>query len=115
MDVEVFERDLRQVLEVDRDLAGLGVGFDRADQLRVDAEAVEDHEQPVLVARLRFAEVERADQAAVEGRRADAERADLRVVGAVGRALGAEVGLGVGAGALAVGGVGVDRQALGAG
>ena len=39
----------------------------------------------------------------------------LALSGQCGGALGAEVGLGVGAGALAVGGVGVDREALRAG
>ena len=49
-------------------------GGRRADELRVDAEAVGDHEQPVLVAGLRFADVERAVERAVEGRRADRRR-----------------------------------------
>ena len=43
----------------------------------------------------------------------DRESADLGVIGAFGGAFGAEVGLGFGAVALAVGGVGVDREARG--
>ena len=41
VEVELFERDLRQVVEERRQLAGLRVGMEGADQLRVDAEAVE--------------------------------------------------------------------------
>ncbi len=115
VEVEAFERHLRQVVEVRRHLARLRIGVDRADQLRVDAEAVGDQEEPVLVAGLRFADVDRAEQRPVEGRRVDLEGADLRVVRAIRRRLGAEVGLRVGAGRLAVGGVGVDRQPVGQG
>ena len=113
MEVESVERDLGQVGDGHRQAPGLRVGMDGGDDLRVDAEAGGDHEDPVLVARLRFTEVERALQRSVEGRRFDVEVADLREVRAFRRALGVEVGLGVGAGALAVGGVGVDRQTFG--
>ena len=44
-----------------------------------------------------FADVDGAFERAIEGRRADREGADLGVVGAFGRAFGAEVGLGFGA------------------
>ena len=50
-------------------------------ELRVHAEAAEDHEQAVLVARFRFADVDRADQRPVERRRAERDRADLRLSG----------------------------------
>ena len=108
--LEVFEGDLGQVFEVGGDLAGFGVGLDRADQLGVDPEARGHHEEAVLVAGLRFADVDGAFESAVEGRRADREGADLGVVGAFAGTLRAEVGLGFSAIALAVGGVGVDGE-----
>ena len=82
MDVEFVERDLRQVLEVGRDLAGHRIGSERADQLRVDPEPVGDQEEAVLVARLRFADVDRPDQRSVERAEWIAIGPDLRVVGA---------------------------------
>ncbi len=115
MDVEFVERDLGQVFEVGLHLPGLGVRAEGPDQLRVHPEPVGDEEQPILVAGLRFADVDRPGQGSVEGDRVDRDRPDLRVVGTVRRPLGAEVRLGVGAGSLAVGGVRVDRQAFGQG
>ena len=112
--VELFERDLRQVVEVDRQLAGLRVGMDRADELGVDAEAVGDHEQPVLVARLRFADVERAGRA---GRRAPACRCRrCRSSSCRGSRPGASLPKFACASVqarLPVGGVGVDREPFG--
>ena len=89
------------------------MGWTDAEQLRVDPEAVGDHEDPVLVAGLRFAEVEGAGQGPGQCRGADVEVADLGVVRAFRRALAVEVRLGVRAGALAVGRVRVDREAFG--
>ena len=51
-----------------------GSGRNAADELRVDPEAVDDHEDPVLVAGLRLADVERAFEGPVERRRVDVER-----------------------------------------
>ena len=51
--LEVFEGSLGEVFEVGGQLAGFGVGLDRADQLGVDPEARGDQEEAVLVARLR--------------------------------------------------------------
>ena len=113
--VELFERDLRQVVEVGGDLAGRRVGMDRADQLGVDPEAVGDHEEPVLVAR---ASVRRCrsspSSGAGERRRVIVDGADLRRCrgSAAGSSL-PKFACGVGAGALPVGGVGVDRQPFG--
>ncbi len=64
VDVEVVERNLGQVFEVHRHLPGLRVRLTATDELRVHPEAVEDHEEAVLVAGLRFAEVERAGKRA---------------------------------------------------
>ena len=61
-----------------------GIGPDRADQLGVDPEARGDHEEAVLVAGLRFADVDGALEPPGQRRGADREGADLRVVGAVG-------------------------------
>ena len=59
MQVEGFERHLRQVRHRSPS-AGRSPDRDgRRRELRVDPEAIEDHEQPVLVAGLRFADVER--------------------------------------------------------
>ena len=93
MHVEFVEGHLRQFFEVDGNLAGLGVRQDRADQLGVDAEAIDDQEQAVLVSGLRFADVERARERA--GQRGSVQRggADLGAVGAGRRRLGAEVRL----------------------
>ena len=77
MQLEVFEGKLGQVFEVGGQLAGFGVGFERADQLDVHPEARGDQEEAVLVAGLRFADVDGADERAVEGRGADREGADL--------------------------------------
>ena len=70
-----------------------GSGLIDADQLGVDPEARGDHEQAVLVARLRLADVDRAFEGPVERRRDDREVPDLRAVGAFGRPLGVEVRL----------------------
>ena len=98
-----------------RESSGHRVRVDRADQLRVDPEPAEDHEEAVLIARLRFADVDRADERPVERRSAEGDGPDLRLIGAFTGGLGAEVGLIVGAHRLAVGGVRVDRQPLGQG
>ena len=90
-----------------------GIGVDVADQLGVDPEAVGDQEDPVLVPRLRFTEVDRAFERAVERRRLEVDRADLRVVRAVRpgpRCRSSPAASGQAR--LAVGGVGVDRQAF---
>ncbi len=110
VEVEGFERDLREVFEVRRDLTGFRVGMDVADQLGVDAEPIRDQEDPVLVARLRFTEVDRAFERPFEGRGFELHRPDLRVVRAFRRALAVEVRQRVGTGLLAVRRVGVDRQ-----
>ena len=111
VELEVFEGNLGQVFEVGGQLAGFGVGLERADQLDVDPEARGDHEEAVLVAGL----VRRCRRSLRGGPlRAGVPIAKvpiLELIGAVGRALGAEVGLGFGAVALPVGGVGVDREA----
>ena len=112
MHVEVGQRALRQVVEGDHELAGLRVGRDRAGQLDVGGEAVGDEEDPVAVAGLRFAEVDEAGQRARAGPSCRSRgcrpwrtrgSALLRVV--------PKLRFGVGAGGLAVGGVGVDREA----
>ena len=71
MDVEVVEGHLRQAFEECGQPAGRRVGLDRPDQLRVDAESAEDHEQAVLIPGLRFADVDGADQRPVERRSAE--------------------------------------------
>ena len=58
----------------------LGIRPDRSDQLRVDPEARGDQEEPVLVPRLRFADVDRAVERARQGLGTDREGADLRAV-----------------------------------
>ena len=102
-------------VEGDRQLPGLRVGGDRPGQLDVGGEAVGDEEDPVAVAGQRLAEVDEAGQRAGQRRAVDLEAADLRELRAVGCLVGAEVGFGIGAGGLAVGGVGVDREAWRAG
>ena len=112
MELEFGEGGLGQFGEDDGDLAGF-VGEDGADQLDVDAEARSGEEEAVLVAGLGFADVDGAFEAAGEGFGADREGADLGGVRAGGGGFGFEVGLGFGAGGLAVGGVGVDGEAFG--
>ena len=116
VEVEPLERGLRQVIEGDDHAAGLRVELDRSGQLDVGAEAVAGDEEPVLVAGQRFAEVDRPGQL---GRAAPSCRSrscrPSRSPGTGRRAGRAEVGLRVAAGGLAVGGVGVDREALGEG
>ena len=111
MQLEGFEGKLGQVFERSDHLTGLRIGFERADELDVHPRARGDHEQAVLVAGFWFADKDRACERCAQGRAVDREGADLGVVGAVGRTLRAEVSLGVGAVALSVGGVGVDREA----
>jgi hypothetical protein len=66
------ERDLRQIVERRRDLAGRRVEIDVAGQLERDARVVDGHEQPQ-----RVAEEDTAAQSA-EQRRRERHRADLR-------------------------------------
>ena len=113
VDVEGIERDLRQVVEVDGHLPGHRIRMDRADELGMQPEAVDRHEQPVLVVRLGFTDVDRSVEVAFERRRVDRDRPDLGLVGTFGRPLRAEVRLRIRAGALPVGGVRVDCQAFG--
>ena len=118
MHVEGGEGGLGQVREGDRELAGHRVGGDGAGELDVGGEAVGDQEDAVAVAGLGLAEIDEAGEGAGEGGAVDGEAADLGVFGTVGFFFGgeeAEKGFGVGAGGLAVGGVGVDREALGEG
>ena len=113
--LELFQRQLRQVEELGAQLPGGRVGDQLADQLHVQAEAVREQEQPVLFARQRFAEVDRAfgSGPGIDSELSD-DGADLGVVGAVRRSLRwPKPACGVRAGALAVGRVGVDRQAFG--
>jgi hypothetical protein len=77
-----------------------------------DPEAFEDHEDPVLVARQRFADVEGAGERSLEGWRDDVNRADLRAVGAAARCLGAEARLGIRAGRLSVGGIPIRMRSI---
>ena len=82
MQLEVVEGHLRQVFEVDRDLTGDRVRPDRADQLRVDAEAVATRKRrywsPASVRRCR-----RALEAARPAPGCRREGADLGAVRAV--------------------------------
>ena len=110
---ELFEGQLRQVFESGGDLTGFRIREQLPDQLGVDPEAIGDHEQPVLVAGDRLPEVDRALKVAGERIGLDDDSADLGVVGAVRLLLVAELGVGVAAGALPIGGVGVDRQPFG--
>ena len=82
MQLEVFEGGLGQVEEFGGEPAGFGVGLDRADELGVDAETRGGQEEAVLVARLRFADVDGAFEAFGQRRGADREGADLGGVGA---------------------------------
>ena len=61
-------------------LPGVRVGVDVGDQLCVDAETVEDHEEPVLVAGQRLCRCRASRERVFEGRRVDLDRPDLRVV-----------------------------------
>ena len=111
---ELFEGQLRQVFEPGGDPAGFRVREQLADQLGVNPEAVGDHEQPVLVARHRL----RRSRSSPEGRRgANPIRMTmvptLALSGQCDQLLVAELGVGVAAGALPIGGVGIDRQPFG--
>ena len=79
----------------------------------MDAEAVEGEDEAEAVAGLGFAEVDGTREGTGEDRGFDFDRADLRVFGALGFFGGAELGLGVGAGELAVGDVGGEGEASG--
>ncbi len=113
VDVEVGKGTLRQIREGGGELAGLGVGGDGAEELDVGGEAVGGEEDAVAIAGLGFKQVDGAGDRAGEGGAVKAERADLGGFGAMGFFWSAEAGFGVGAGALAVGGGGVDRKAFG--
>ena len=113
VDVEVGEGALGQVREGGGELTGLGIGGDGADELDVGGEAVGGEEDAVAVAGLGREQVDEAGDRAGEGGAVECERADLGGFGALGFFWGAEPGFGVGAGALAVGGAGVDREAFG--
>ena len=112
MQVELFEGNLGKFVDGEGQAAGRRVRADIGDDLRIDAEAARDHEQPVLVAGRRLADVDGSGERADQGRRADVHAPDFRAVRAVRRCLAAEVRLLVGAGGLAVGGVRIDRDAL---
>ena len=88
------------------------VGADCAGQLDVGGEPVGDEEDPVAVAGKRLAEVDEARQRARQRGAVDLEASDLRELGTVSRERVPKFACGVGAGRLAVGGVGVDREAL---
>ena len=111
MPAEALEVELGQVLEGEFHLTGRLVQVDGPRQLHVQREAVEGDEDPVAFARQRLAQVHGARQQAREGGAFDLEDADLRAVGALRFLARPEVGLRRGAGALAVGGVGVDVEA----
>ncbi len=115
MELEVFEGGLGEVGEFGHQLARYRVGEDRADELDVHTEARGGLKEAVLIAGLGLAEVDGAFEAFGKGRGADREGADLGGVGAFGGPCRVEVGLGFGAFGLAVGGVGVDREACGQG
>ena len=111
MHVEGGQRALGQVFEGDRELAGCGFGVTVPGELDVGGEAVGDEEDPVAVPGQWLAEIDGARQRSGQRRAVDLEAADLGEFGAVGCFVGAEVGFRVGAGGLAVGGVGIDREA----
>ena len=116
MQVELFERHLRNVLDAHRHLPGFRVGDGLGDQLRVDAEAVEDHEQrgtgcPATVRRCRASRSSGSSSAGV----CTSIVPIFELSGHCPGRFGAEFRLGVGARGLAVGGVGVDREAFGQG
>ena len=111
MHVEIGEGSLREVLEADDDLAGRRIGGGGAGELDVDAEAIEGENQAEAVAGLGFAEVDGTGKQAGKDRGFDGERTDLRVLRALGFFGGAEAGLGVGAGLLAVGDIGGEGEA----
>ena len=79
--LESFEGNLGQVFEVGGQLAGFGVGFERADQLGVDPEPRGDQEESVLVAGLGFADIDGAFERTAKGLGADREGADLGLIG----------------------------------
>jgi hypothetical protein len=58
MQLEGFEGELGQFFKRGDHLAGLGIGFERADELDVHAETRGDHEEAILVAGLWFADVD---------------------------------------------------------
>ena len=111
VELEVFEGGLGEVGEFGGELAGFGVGPDRADELGVDPEARGREKEAVLIAGLGFADVDGAFEPFGQGGGADREGADLGGVGAFAGAFGVEVGFGFRAFGLAVGGVGVDGEA----
>ena len=113
VEVELVERHLGQVVDAHRHPTGPGIGMDGRDELRVHAEALGHHDDAVLVAGLRFADVEGPGQRAGKGRGMQFEGPDLRVVRTVRGFVAVEVRLSVGAGNLAIRRIGVDGQAFG--
>ena len=67
MQLEIVKRDLWQAFEICRQLSSFGIWFDRADKLCIDTKSRGDLEQTVLVARLRFANIDGASQRPREG------------------------------------------------
>src|SRR4051794_34739183 len=74
VELEVVERNLREVIEEDRQLSRRRVRTDRSDQLCVDAEAGGDEEKAVLVSGPWFADVDGAVERAGQCLGADRER-----------------------------------------
>ena len=111
--VEFRERALGEVLEGDDQLAGLGIGAHRAGELDMGGEAVGDEEEAIAIPRAGFAEV---DGAGDRGRAARSCRSSavptLENSGHWASSSVPKLRFGIGAGGLAVGGIGVDREAL---
>ena len=94
------EGNLGQVGEAGRQTTRRGIGRDRAYELGVDAKAVGGHEEAVLLARPRLADVDGSFRGPSRAEGVQGESADLGVVGATGRAFGMlKLALGVCAGA----------------
>ena len=116
VDVEFVERDLGQVFEVGLHLAG---HRDPGGTIRRALRASRTRRRRGTGGTGCRASVRRcrSSRSRVPSRATEwiANRADLRVVGTAGRPFGAEVRLGIGAGALTIGGVRIDRQPFGQG
>ena len=116
VDVEVVERDLRQVFEVDGHLTGQRVGPDRC---RRASRGCRSRRQSGRSGTGLRASVRRCrsspSSGSASGNRVDRDRADLGVVGAVRRPSESKLASASVQARLAVGGVGVDRQPFGKG
>ncbi len=113
VNVKGLERNLRQILNKDGDPAGDRIRTEDPQELGMDAKAIGNQEEPILVARLRLPDIHRAVQRSIQGSRSDPEGANFGAVGTRSRALRVEVHVIVCARRLAVRRIGIDGQAIG--